>query len=80
MQRLKEFWTKVTKPAHYPKWCRILHQIVWWMNLVNIPLNILAGSFGWALVSLMWVVVFTAFIQQSKNWDKMTKSDNGQNL
>lgn len=77
MQQLKEFWAKVTKPAEYPRWCRIMHQIVWWMNLVNIPLNILAGSFGWALVSLMWVIVFTVFIQQSKNWDKMTKSDKG---
>jgi len=78
MQQLKELWAKVTKPCQYPKWCRILHQIVWWMNLVNIQLNILAGAFGWALVSLMWVVVFTAFIQQSKNWDKLTKSDKSQ--
>lgn len=79
MLQLKKFWAKVTAPAYYPKWCRILHQIIRWMNLVNIPLNILAGSFGWALVSVMWVVVFTAFIQQSKNWDKMTNSDNSRN-
>ena len=79
MQRLKEFWAKVTAPRCYPKWCRVMHQIVWWMNLVNFVLNILAGSFGWALISLMWVVVFTAFIQQSKNWDKMSNSDNSQN-
>jgi hypothetical protein len=79
MQQLKELWAKATAPRHYPKWCRVMHQIVWWMNLVNIPLNVFAGAFGWALISLMWCVVFGCFIEQSKNWDKMTNSDNSQN-